>query len=136
VTRVEELWFDNRTKFQFLNAVRIDDVVYGTTGESGTAFLTAVDVRTGESLWRHRGLGQATLLHADGKLIALGEDGDLALLRVSREGAEELAKAKVFDTTSWTVPTLVGTVLYARDREKTVALELGPERALDPGADR
>jgi hypothetical protein len=26
---------------------------------------------------------------------------------------------------AWTVPTLVGTTLYARDREKIVALDLG-----------
>ena len=34
-------------------------------------------------------------------------------------------RRKIFDTTSWTVPTLVGTTLYARDREKIVALDLG-----------
>jgi hypothetical protein len=32
---------------------------------------------------------------------------------------------KLFDTTTWTVPTLVGRTLYARDREKIVALDLG-----------
>jgi hypothetical protein len=31
---------------------------------------------------------------------------------------------KLFDTVSWTVPTLSGTTLYARDREKIVALDL------------
>ena len=35
--------------------------------------------------------------------------------------------AKVFDTPSWTVPTLVGTTLFARDREKIVALNLGAQ---------
>ena len=36
-----------------------------------------------------------------------------------------LAETQLFNTTSWTVPTLVGTTLYARDREKIVALDLG-----------
>ena len=36
-----------------------------------------------------------------------------------------LSQFKLFDTVSWTVPTLVGTTLYARDREKIVALDLG-----------
>jgi hypothetical protein len=36
-----------------------------------------------------------------------------------------LSRFKLFDTVSWTVPTLVGTTLYARDREKIVALDLG-----------
>jgi hypothetical protein len=34
---------------------------------------------------------------------------------------------KVFDTVSWTVPTLAGKTLYARDREKIVALNLGAQ---------
>ena len=125
ITRVEELWFTNRVKFQFLNAVRIGDYVYGTTGEMRTAFLTAVDVRTGESRWRHRGFAQATLVYADGKLIVLSEDGDLAITRVTPQEVTVLAQAKLFDTVSWTVPTLVGTTLYARDRETIVALDLG-----------
>jgi hypothetical protein len=36
-----------------------------------------------------------------------------------------LAQTHIFNTTSWTAPTLVGTTLYARDREKIVAIDLG-----------
>lgn len=125
VTVPEELWFTSRVRFMFLNAVRVGDFIYGTTGDFGPAFLTALDVRTGRAAWQHRGFGRASLIYADGKLVVMDEDGDLALARVSPEGVTILAEAKVFDTTSWTVPTLVGTRLYARDREKIVALELG-----------
>ena len=59
-------------------------------------------------------------------IIIMDEDGDLVLVTMSPEGIEELARASIFDTTSWTVPTLVGTTLYARDRQKIVALDLGP----------
>ena len=125
VTTTEELWFSNRTKFQFLNAVRVGDTVYGTHGERSGAFLTALDIKTGESLWRHRGFAQSTLLYADGKLIIMTENGELALARVRREGVTVLDQTQLFDTRSWTVPTLVSTTLYARDREKIVALDLG-----------
>ncbi|MDX1383673.1 MAG: PQQ-binding-like beta-propeller repeat protein [Thermoanaerobaculia bacterium] len=127
ITTTEELWFTSRAKFQFLNAVRIGDWVYGTHGESRTAFLVAVDVRTGEVAWRHRGFPQSSLLYADGKLIVLTEDGELALARVSPAGVEVLASTELFATRSWTVPTLVGTTLFARDRERIVALDLGAE---------
>lgn len=130
-TRVEELWFTNRVRFMFLNALRLGGHVYGTTGDFGPAFLTALDLETGRAAWQHRGFGRASLIHADGKTIILDEDGDLALARLSPAGAEILAEAKVFDTTSWTVPTLVGTTLFARDRERIVALDLG-----DPAAPR
>ena len=121
----EELWFTNRVRFMFLSSIRIGDFVYGTTGDFGPAFLTALNIKTGESPWQVRGFARASLLAADGKVIVMNEDGDLALARLSPAGAEILSRTKVFDTTTWTAPTLVGTTLYARDREKIVALDLG-----------
>ena len=121
----EELWFTNRVRFMFLNPVRLGDFVYGTTGDFGPAFLTALNIKTGESVWQHRGFARASLLQAGDKTIIMDEDGDLALARLTPEGVTILSQAKIFDTTSWTAPTLVGTTLYARDREKIVALHLG-----------
>jgi len=124
-TEVTELWFTNRVRFMFLSAIRVGDFVYGTTGDFGPAFLTALNIKTGESAWQVRGFARASLLYADGKMIVMNEDGDLALARLTPTGAEILSRAKIFDTVTWTAPTLVGTTLYARDREKIVALNLG-----------
>jgi outer membrane protein assembly factor BamB len=124
-TTVEEVWFTNRLGLMFANAIRLDDHIYGSDGDFGPAFMTALDVRTGETLWQERGFGRSSLLYADGKAIIIDEDGDLALARISPEGMEVLARSPIFDTTSWTVPTLVGTTLYARDREQIMALDLG-----------
>jgi outer membrane protein assembly factor BamB len=123
----EELWFTNRVRFMFLNPVRLGDFVYGTTGDFGPAFLTALNIKTGQAAWQHRGYGRASLLQAGDKTIIMDEDGDLALARLTPEGATILAEAKIFDTTTWTAPTLVGTTLYARDREKIAAIELGAQ---------
>jgi outer membrane protein assembly factor BamB len=125
-TLTEELWYVEKIKFQFLNALRLGDFVYGTSGSLNTAFLTAVNVKTGEIAWQYRGFGQATMLYADGKAIILDADGDLAIARLTPQAITVLAEAKIFDTVSWTVPSLVGTTLYARDREYIVALDLGP----------
>jgi outer membrane protein assembly factor BamB len=125
VTEADELWFTNRTRFMFLGAIRIGDFIYGTTGDFGPAFLTALNIKTGEQAWQMRGFARASLLHADGKVVVLNEDGDLALARLAPAGGEILSRFKLFDTTSWTAPTLVGTTLFARDREKIVALNLG-----------
>jgi outer membrane protein assembly factor BamB len=125
ITLAEELWFTNRVRFMFLNAIRLGDYVYGTTGDFGPAFLTALEVKTGRAAWQHRGFGRASLIYADGKAIIMDEDGDLALAKLTPQGVTILSEAKVFETTSWTVPTLVETTLYARDREKIVALDLG-----------
>jgi outer membrane protein assembly factor BamB len=127
-TLAEELWFTNRVRFMFLNAIRLGDYVYGTTGDFGPAFLTALNIKTGQAAWQHRGFGRASMLYAEGKAIIMDEDGDLALARLSPEGVTILSEAKIFETVSWTVPTLVGTTLYARDREKIVALDIGQNR--------
>ena len=124
-TEVEELWFTNRVRFMFLSAVRVGDFIYGTTGDFGPAFLTALDVKTGQAAWQHRGFGRASLLQAGDKTIIMDEDGDLALARLTPTGATILTQAKIFDTVTWTVPSLVGTTLFARDREKILALDLG-----------
>lgn len=124
-THAEELWFTNRVRFMFLNALRLGEFVYGTTGDFGPAFLTALNLKTGQPAWQHRGFGRASLIHANGKTIVMDEDGDLALARLTPEGVTILSQAKIFDTTSWTVPTLVEGTLYARDREKVVALQVG-----------
>ncbi len=127
VTIPEELWFTQRSRFMFLGAIRLGDHVYGTSGDFGPAFLTAVDVKTGEAAWRERGFPRASILYADNKAIILDEDGDLAIATLSPKEMIVLAKTKVFATTSWSAPTLVGTTLYARDRETIVAIDLGAQ---------
>ena len=124
VIHIEELWYDPQLRFTFLNTLRIGDFVYGTSGQSATAILTATHVASGETAWRARGFSRATMLYADGKAILMEEDGDLSLVRLSPDGFEPLATTPLFDTRAWTVPTLVGTTLYARDRERIVALDL------------
>ena len=134
-THPEELWFTNRVRFMFLSAVRIGEYVYGTTGDFGPAFLTALNIKTGESAWQHRGFGRASLVQAGDKTIVMDEDGDLALARLTPAGATILAQTKLFETTTWTAPTLIGSTLYARDREKIVALDLGESKTtVTPGS--
>lgn len=124
-TAVEELWFTSRMKIMFANALRIGDYLYATHGDFGPAVMTALDVKTGEVVWQERGFGRSSFVYADDKAIVIDEDGDLALVRLSPKGMTVLSQAAIFDTVSWTAPTLVGTTLYARDREKIVALDVG-----------
>jgi outer membrane protein assembly factor BamB len=124
-TQTEELWFSNRVRYMFLNALRLGDHVYGTAGDLGPSFLTAMDIKTGQMVWQHRGIGRASMVYADGKAILMEEDGDLSLVKLAPEGVTVLAQSKLFETMSWTVPTLSGGTLFARDREKIVALDVG-----------
>lgn len=123
----EEVWYTRKMRVQHTTAVRIGDHVYGSSGDFGPAFLAAVDVATGELAFRQRGFAKANLLVAGDKVIVLDEEGELAIGTPSPEGIEIHARAKVLERLSWTVPTLVGTRLYVRDRRQMKAFELGSQ---------
>ncbi|HZS07529.1 MAG TPA: PQQ-binding-like beta-propeller repeat protein [Blastocatellia bacterium] len=124
-TSVTELWFSNRLRIHIGTAIRLGDYVYGSSGDFGPAFLTAVEIRTGKQLWQDRSFSRANLLYADGKMIILDEDGHLALATVSPEGLKVQAKTDLLNHNSWTAPTLVGSKLYVRDRKMIMALDPG-----------
>jgi outer membrane protein assembly factor BamB len=121
----DEIWAHRRVRIHFGNAVRIGDTIYASNGDFGTAPFAAVDVTTGDMLWRDRAVGRATLIAAGRRLVILDEEGVLTLATPGDAGLQVHAQATIFDERSWTAPTLVGTALYARDRREIVALDLG-----------
>jgi outer membrane protein assembly factor BamB len=123
-TAVRELWFNNRMRIHIGNAMRLGDLVIGSSGDSGPGILTAVNVRTGEIAWQERGLARAVAVYGDGKLILLDEDGVLGLAYPDAKGLNLRSRAEVLTNRAWTIPTLVGTKLYLRDRVNIKALEL------------
>jgi outer membrane protein assembly factor BamB len=124
-TVVKEVWANNRLKLHFGSAIYKDGHLYLSSGHSGPTFLTAIELNSGVVKWQDRQFAKAQLLAADGKIILLDEDGNLGLLRVSPEKLEVLSRASILKHLAWTIPTLVGTRLYVRDRETIAAYELG-----------
>lgn len=126
-TNVEELWANGLMRIHFTNAIRIRDLIYGSSGDFGPAPFTAVNVKTGNVAWRHRSFPRATFLFADGRFIILDEDGHLILATATAEGLTVTSKVELLSSPSWTVPSLSGTRLYLRDRKNIMALELGTQ---------
>ena len=126
-TNVEELWHQRKMQVHFGNAIRVGNIIYGSTGDNGPVFFAAIDVKTGKMVFRKRAtMAKAMFLWADEKLIALDEDGQLLIGQPkSNKKVRILSRAKVFDTLTWTVPTLVGTRMYLRDQKTIKALDLG-----------
>jgi len=124
VTQVDEVWFTNRMRVHFGNAIRIGDHLFGASGDFGPSFVTALDMTDGSVVWRDRAFAKASFVLADGKLIVLDEDGALGLVTVSPAGMQVVARADVFHSRAWTVPTLAGTMLFARDLEEILAIDL------------
>jgi outer membrane protein assembly factor BamB len=124
-TAVSEKWASNRMRVHIGTAIRLGDHTYASSGDFGPAFISAIDMKTGNVVWQDRSFARAQLLHADGKLIVLDEDGTLGLATVSPQGLKVLARASVLNHLSWTPPTLAGTRLYVRDRKTMSVFELG-----------
>ena len=124
-TVVTEKWYTNRMRVHIGTVIRLGDYAYGSSGDFGPAFLSAVDMKTGKIVWQDRSFSRTQLLYADGKMILLDEDGNLGLAEVSPAGLKVLARAAVLQNLSWTPPTLAGTTLYVRDRKTIAAFNLG-----------
>jgi len=123
-TTVKELWSNQRLKSHFGTVIRHGDYVYLSSGHDGPAFMTCVNLRSGEIAWQQRGFAKAQLLGADDKLILLDEDGTLALVEATPKEFRVLAQMPLLQHLSWTAPTLSGSNLYLRDRQVLVALDL------------
>jgi len=125
-TTTSERWFSRRMRVHIGTVIRLGDYAYGSSGDFGPAFISAIDMKTGNVVWQDRSFARAQLLYADNKLIILDEDGNLGLATVSPQGLKVLARAAVLSNVAWTPPTLSGTTLYARDRKTISAFSLAP----------
>jgi PQQ-like domain len=123
--KVEEIWANRRVRVHFGNAVRIGTRVFASNGDFGAAPFTAIDITTGDIVWRDRSVPRSTLIAIGRSLLILDEDGTLALATPNDTGLMIQAKAAVLSGRAWTAPTLSGTTVYLRDLKQIVALELG-----------
>ena len=124
-TKPEEVWHNKRMRLHFGNAIRIGDWVYGSSGDFGPGFFAAINIHDGRIKWRQRGFGKASFLRVTDKFVILDENGVLALATPTEEGLEVHSQVQLLDRYAWTAPSLVGTILYVRDRENVMALDLG-----------
>jgi len=122
-TSTKELWLNPKHKIGLTTTQRIGDYIYGSVWDS-RGFMSAINVKTGKVAWKSREIGKAQILRAGDKLLLLDEDGTLALAKATPKKLEVLAKAGVLSEKAWTVPTLVGSRLYLRDRKTIKAIDL------------
>ena len=125
---VEQLWLKKKLRASHWTAIRLGDTIYGSIGGNSVSFLSAFDWKTGKIHWRDRSYHKAQSLFADGKLIFLDEHGKLVMAKITPKELKVLASAQVTEAVSWSLPTLVGSKLYIRDRKHILALDLSVGR--------
>jgi outer membrane protein assembly factor BamB len=122
---VEEVWSNRKVQFYHVTTVEAGGFVYGCSGGQAPHFMMGVNHKTGELAWRERGFSKANTILADGWLLILDEDGNLALATARPDGLTVHAKVDVVEGVAWTVPTLVGKTLYVRDKKSVSAYDMG-----------
>src|SRR5262249_28506756 len=120
--------FTQRMAPPFPRALRMGKVIIGTSGDFGPAFMVAVDADSGAEVWRDRSFARSQMIDANGTLVIVDENGDVALASVSDSGLNVRARTKILTSNAWTPPTLVGNTLYLRDRKDILALDLASGR--------
>jgi outer membrane protein assembly factor BamB len=127
-------------KWQAKPAFRLDPDVFGATQQTPVLYqdhlygirpsgeLVCLDL-AGKVLWTsgmsHR-FGLGPLMIADGKILALDDDGKLTLARAKPDGFEPLAQASVLQGhDAWGPLALAGSRLILRDLTRMVCLDLG-----------
>jgi outer membrane protein assembly factor BamB len=120
----EAIWTSRTIKQGHWSSIRLGDVIYGSLGDTAPMLVGAIDWRTGEVLWRERGYRGCQVVYADEKMIFTDESGMLGIARLTPEKLDVLCTYPLLEEIAWTVPTLVGTTLYARDKKRIVAVDL------------
>jgi hypothetical protein len=136
---VEEVWRGTALEVHWSTPIYLDGFLYAFSGRNEPdARFRCVEFKTGKLQWERDeswaphstptppvfGRGSCTL--ADGKLIALGEGGLLALIRPNPKKLEEISKFQVpgLHHPCWAAPVLSGRKLYLRSEDRLVCLDL------------
>jgi outer membrane protein assembly factor BamB len=117
---VRQIWRNNRMKNTFTSSVLHDGFVYGLD----ESILACMDAATGQLKWKGGRYGYGQVLLADGHLIVLTENGDLALVRATPERHEEIVRFPVLNGKTWSHPAMADGYLLVRNVAEMAAFDL------------
>jgi len=139
--QVEYLWQDEAKKG--ISPVNVQPLADGNTiyGFDQAGQLMAIDVPSGERLWqtsdaiggRAAGSDTGFLVRHQDRYFIFTEKGELVIVKLSREGFEELDRTFLIDPTGlafgrpvvWSAPAYADRKIYVRNDKEIVAFDLG-----------
>lgn len=127
--RLAEIWTsDDAMSNHYATSVHHDGYLYGFHGrqEYGPS-LRAVELATGAVAWNEDGFQAGTVTLAGDLLVIVRETGELVLAAASPNGFEPLARAQILPPVIRAYPALADGLLYVRNGDTLVCLELRPQ---------
>ena len=121
--KVRESWASRITICQTTNFVLRDAVIYGA--KEGGVFA-AVDAETGRTIWQSRDLKDCNVAVTDDYFIAVQENGQVIIAKVTLKGIQKLWRMKLLSGRCWVGPVVANGLLLVRDTEKLIAFKLPP----------
>ena len=127
----EVLWKSKVLRTQINGAVLIDGYLYGSDGDSTEkAALKCVAIADGTEKWSEPGATFGALMAADGRLIVLGDHGELMVAPASPKGFQPTARAQVLGGKCWTAPVLANGFIFCRNsRGDVICVDARPKPA-------
>lgn len=114
--QVTEVWKSKDMHNQFNSCVLIGGYLYGVSGQNGQkSELRCVEFKTGKVMWSEPSVMFGSLMAADGKLVVLGEKGELIIAEASPKAFNAISRAQVLGGRCWTAPVLSNGKIYARN---------------------
>ncbi len=115
----EQIYFAAGAPAAIGGVVKVGDSLYGATGDA----LLCVNYLTGETKWKERSVGAASICYADGHLYLHGENGEVGLVDATSEGYHERGRFNPIGEAphsnpmekSWAYPVIANGRLYIRD---------------------
>jgi len=122
-----DLWTSRNLKPDFSDLVTYQGYIYGNDG----GFLTCLDLKTGDRMWKggRYGKGQLLLLENAGLLLVAAEDGQVHLVRADPKEFVEVDSFKALEGKTWNHPVVIGDKLYVRNSQEAAAFQLSTATA-------
>lgn len=90
------------------------------------SILACIELATGTTMWRSRGVGKGSIVAAEGHLYIVGENRDVALVEASPKEFILKGKFQVSDESAptWAYPVVAGGRLYVRNQGTLSAYDI------------
>jgi outer membrane protein assembly factor BamB len=112
----EDLWQTKEVSLYMTNGVVAQGVLYGLSHLNAGQYF-ALDLSDGRVLWKSdpRQAENAAMVLAGTAILSLEDDGELVVMKASREGMEVLRRYDVADSATWAQPVIATERLLVKD---------------------